>query len=398
VSVPPVLSSTTAVEHPGPGPNGEALSPPDSRPVVVMPLSSTMLVIRSAVLIACLVLVPGMALVGVSWLDRFTTQTTAENDALAEEDGAHGASELDELQQLAGMTGVAKERAPQQHLRIAPSTVPAFFGEQTPAQKPYWEQDNAVAAHGEVEAAVAQAQVNPRITGVTMANEAGVLANFAANPYTASQQAVGQHLQGQPSAGHYPAPSQDATQTAAAQQATNGLAAAPRRPWASRGMESAAQATPRTQPMAQAQAASPSQAASQPYATAQPFAEPQVQEPSASQAAVQQVAMQTEGVAHVAAGPQPPLDQQGVLQAMIARLRGMGAAYFRLENWGQVSYFRCEMPLPDNPRYHAYFEATNADPIAAVREVLEKIEKWQQQAAGTVIAAPPQQPGSPLHR
>lgn len=398
MSVQPVLSSSTAEQRPGLGANGGALSPPDSSPVVVMPLSSTMLLIRSAVLIACLVLVPGLALVGVSWLDRFTSEATAESDALDEVADGNGAHELDELQQLAGVTGVAKEHTPEQPLRITPDTVPAFFGEQSPTQKPYWEQNGETAATGDVAAAVAQSQVNPRITGVTMADEATQPGHPAAHQLAANQHLSGNSLAGQPAG----------AQPMASQQATDTVPAAPRRPWATRASDmaramaqshvSSPQPQAQSAAMAQPQTAVQPQATAQPYAVTQPYAAAQPQVSPQPQAQIQQAALHTEAVAHVAGGTSPAVDQQGALQAMIGRLRSMGAAYFRLENWGQLSYFRCEMPLPENPRYHAYFEATNADPIVAVREVMEKVEKWQQQAAGPMIAAPPQQPGAPLHR
>lgn len=375
LSVQPVLSSPAAVESPGPGASGGALSPPDSRPVVVMPLSSTMLVIRSAVLLACLVLVPALALVGVSWLDHFRTDTTAESVAL-EEDAQHdhAASELDELQQLAGMTGVATEDNKEQPLRIPPTAVPAFFGEQTPAQKPYWEQ-GAGDAQGEVEAAVAQAKtpMHPRITGVTMADGTAPPVQLAAGQYPPAQQPAGQGATAQATNPNQLADSQAAT---------------PRRPWATRAADHPPQGTAHSQAIAQPQA----QGMAQNQAMTQPQATPQT--PAQPHAAAQPI----EGVAHVSSVPQAA-DGQGTLQAMIARLRGLGAAYFRLENWGQLSYFRCEMPLKDDPRYHAYFEATNADPILAVREVLDKIEKWQaQQSSGAIIASPPQQPGGPMTR
>lgn len=389
MSVQPVLSSSTAESSPGLGAGGGTLSPPDSSPVVVMPLSSAMLVIRSAVLLACLVIVPGLALVGVSWLDRFTTEATAENDTLGEAADGTTAGELDELQQLAGMAGVAKEHTPEQPLRIAPNTVPAFFGEQSPTQKPYWEQSDATTANSDVAAAVAQSQANPRITGVTMADEAAQPGNAGADPFAANQ-----HLLGQSLAGQSPAVPPAGAQLIGNQQTTDNAAAPPRRPWATRASDIAqamAQSHVSSQPQAQPQAMA------QPYSVSQPQVSPPPRGP-VQQPPVQQAAMQTEAVAYVTGGTTSGVDQQGALQAMIARLRGMGAAYFRLENWGQLSYFRCEMPLPENPRYHAYFEATNADPIVAVREVMEKVEKWQQQAAGPMIAAPPQQPGTPLHR
>ena len=187
---------------------------------------------------------------------------------------------------------------------------------------------------------------------------------------------------GQSPPGQHPSGQAATAQSMQNTQLAEGHAAAPRRPWATRPADH------------------PPQASAQPQTTARPQTTVHPQIAAQSQTAMPGEATMpaVEAVAHVASVAQP-VDGQGALQAMIARLRSLGAAYFRLENWGQLSYFRCEMPLKDDPRYHAYFEATNADPIVAVREVLDKIEKWQgQQSPGTMIATPPPQPGGPRTR
>jgi hypothetical protein len=103
------------------------------------------------------------------------------------------------------------------------------------------------------------------------------------------------------------------------------------------------------------------------------------------------------GAPRVAPGPLPPLSPvvQGVgsqgppaappaagdrFGDVEARLRQLGATRYWLEEWGrgQSFYrFRCEVALDGNPDYVRYFEATGADRLQAMAEVLHNIEVWR---------------------
>ena len=63
--------------------------------------------------------------------------------------------------------------------------------------------------------------------------------------------------------------------------------------------------------------------------------------------------------------------------AIQLRLRELGATYYLLETWGQdgsLYRFHCKVALSDNPRYNRHFEATDANPMAAMQQVLEQVE------------------------
>lgn len=62
------------------------------------------------------------------------------------------------------------------------------------------------------------------------------------------------------------------------------------------------------------------------------------------------------------------------------RLRTMGASRYRLETWGDDGQFRftCSVPLESNSPINRHFEARAADPMLAVAQVLDDIERWRQ--------------------
>jgi hypothetical protein len=62
------------------------------------------------------------------------------------------------------------------------------------------------------------------------------------------------------------------------------------------------------------------------------------------------------------------------------RLRAMGATYYALETWGtqgEAYRFQCRMAAGHNPNYNRHFEATDVDPLRAMRTVLDDIEAWK---------------------
>lgn len=65
------------------------------------------------------------------------------------------------------------------------------------------------------------------------------------------------------------------------------------------------------------------------------------------------------------------------------RLQDLGSTYYRLETWSGRSQFRfhCRMAVRENSHYSRNFEATDADPMAAMRKVLEQVERWRASAA-----------------
>lgn len=71
-------------------------------------------------------------------------------------------------------------------------------------------------------------------------------------------------------------------------------------------------------------------------------------------------------------------DQQ--LAAMHQRLRELGATYLLLETWGeqrQAFRFYCKIAIAGNPHYTYRFEATDTDPIQAMRDVVDQVEQWR---------------------
>ena len=81
-----------------------------------------------------------------------------------------------------------------------------------------------------------------------------------------------------------------------------------------------------------------------------------------------------------AAGPTSSTDPFRSIQD---RLRELGATYYLLESWGtgqQMYRFYCKMSVGGSADYTRYFEASHADPLQAMREVLGQVESWR---AGT---------------
>ena len=62
------------------------------------------------------------------------------------------------------------------------------------------------------------------------------------------------------------------------------------------------------------------------------------------------------------------------------QLRRLGATYYLLESWGdeQPLYrFYCKMAIGGNAGYTRYFEATDANPLQAMVQVLREVEAWR---------------------
>lgn len=62
------------------------------------------------------------------------------------------------------------------------------------------------------------------------------------------------------------------------------------------------------------------------------------------------------------------------------RLRALGATYYALETWGadgRAFRFQCRLAAGHNPNYHRHFEATDGDPLRAMRTVLDDVEAWK---------------------
>jgi hypothetical protein len=63
-----------------------------------------------------------------------------------------------------------------------------------------------------------------------------------------------------------------------------------------------------------------------------------------------------------------------------SQLRRLGATYYLLESWGdeQPLYrFYCKMAMGGNAGYTRYFEATDANPLQAMSQVLREVETWR---------------------
>ena len=59
------------------------------------------------------------------------------------------------------------------------------------------------------------------------------------------------------------------------------------------------------------------------------------------------------------------------------RLRQLGATYYLLESWGnqqQMYRFYCKMAVGGSAAYTRCFEATNSNPLQAMRQVLRQVE------------------------
>lgn len=108
----------------------------------------------------------------------------------------------------------------------------------------------------------------------------------------------------------------------------------------------------------------PSPSATGPSATPAPVEPPAVLPPHLAQA--------------VPSTAVPP--QANPFRDMEQRLRSLGATYYLLESWGtegNLYRFHVKMALAGNPNYNRHFEATDADPLAAMHRVLDEVEAWR---------------------
>ena len=67
------------------------------------------------------------------------------------------------------------------------------------------------------------------------------------------------------------------------------------------------------------------------------------------------------------------------------RLQKLGATYYVLESWGngqQLYRFFCKMAVAGSADYVQCFEATHADPLQAMQQVLQQVETWHGAAHG----------------
>lgn len=86
-----------------------------------------------------------------------------------------------------------------------------------------------------------------------------------------------------------------------------------------------------------------------------------------------------------ATAPQTPnseVDQQlsRQLEPHLTLLRSLNAAEYTLENWGgagQLYRFRCAVSIGTTDDHTRQFEAIDADPVSAVREVVGEVTAWQ---------------------
>ncbi len=70
----------------------------------------------------------------------------------------------------------------------------------------------------------------------------------------------------------------------------------------------------------------------------------------------------------------------GSIEQLMRRLEQMGAVVVRLERQRGAAagyLFRCELPLPQNPRYHRFFQAADAEPARAIQRVTREVEAWK---------------------
>lgn len=67
--------------------------------------------------------------------------------------------------------------------------------------------------------------------------------------------------------------------------------------------------------------------------------------------------------------------------SMHRRLEQLGATYYLLETWGRggaLYRFHCKMAIGENPNFTRQFEATDSDPMVAMRRVLGEVETWHE--------------------
>ena len=67
-------------------------------------------------------------------------------------------------------------------------------------------------------------------------------------------------------------------------------------------------------------------------------------------------------------------------EPMLKQLRGMGAAEYSLEKWGnsgQMFRFRCAMPLVQDAEATQQFEAVAGNPLVSIQQVVGEVSSWQ---------------------
>ncbi len=77
--------------------------------------------------------------------------------------------------------------------------------------------------------------------------------------------------------------------------------------------------------------------------------------------------------------PSSEAPEATTFDAMHRRLEQLGATYYLLETWGRGSAlyrFHCKMAIGENPNFTRQFEATDSDPMVAMRRVLDEVESW----------------------
>jgi hypothetical protein len=89
-------------------------------------------------------------------------------------------------------------------------------------------------------------------------------------------------------------------------------------------------------------------------------------------------------------GAAGPIDSAALaadpFHAIQDRLRRLGATYYLLESWGnrdQVYRFYCKMAVGGSADYTRCYEATHADPLEAMRQVLRQVEAQTDGSTGS---------------
>jgi hypothetical protein len=131
-----------------------------------------------------------------------------------------------------------------------------------------------------------------------------------------------------------------------------------------------------------ASAVTPAMPASPPAATADPRKE-DASRPVASSGLQEGPAVAKKGGESPALGgqtPAPSAQRSDSFSYVQDRLRQLGATYFLLETMGgqqQLYRFYCRIAVGGNANYTRYFEATDADPLRAMTQVVEQVESWR---------------------
>jgi len=113
-------------------------------------------------------------------------------------------------------------------------------------------------------------------------------------------------------------------------------------------------------------------------------------DPGASAESPARTSAQSAAGSNVAPSPDPGGDGQPApadnctvqFRRMEQRLRELGATYYLLETWGSSGdryRFFCKMAIAGNADYNRnrIFQATAADPLRAMQDVLGQVEQWR---------------------